>query len=247
MRTLLFLFLLTTLPAPAGDLDLYVKNRPFDGPTRQVGHEIFVPLDDLLRSLGCGWRVDHGRLMVSSRSSGEGPLLESVNSLVFDGRPVRVNQHRYTDRIYVSVAELAQAIGARFQLNPELGSADLYAPLAMAPPREDVVVTDGSGENSPLAVDKLSFDLAPSADEPTDREMRGYAIVQNRSPQWPVKSVVVRVTVVDGAGNVLGRFAEEYPSLAPGESVTYQFPVFVDFEGAEGVRPVIELEHAPLR
>jgi len=236
---------LLTVGAWAKDVQLFVKNQPFDGTTRLVGKELFAPLDDLLTSLGCSWQLGANALLqvqsVTERKTPPGPPLDSVASLSFDGRPVHVNQHLYAGRVFVDVRQFARAMGSPFRLNLGAGTADLYAPLA-AGGREEAVRSNGDGRTSPLLLDKLSYALEP---EQGRTLMRGYAVVKNQGAQ-PLRGVVVRVKVVDESGRVVGRLAESLGTLAAGQQATWQFPLWADYEaGARKLRPQVELEHLP--
>lgn len=241
------LLLLLGLLAPAAwakDVQLFVKNQPFEGTTRLVGRELFAPLDDLLTSLGCSWQLGADSLLrvqsVTERNTPPGPPLDSVASLSFDGRPVHVNQHLYAGRVFVDVRQFARAMGSPFRLNLGAGTADLYAPLA-ASGREEAIRTTGDGRTSPLTLSKVSYVLEP---EEGRTLMRGYAIVQNKGAQ-PLRGVVVRVQVVDESGRVVGRLAESLGTVAAGQQATWQFPLWADYDGRQKVRPQVELEYLP--
>lgn len=247
MRVIQVLLLvgLLTATAWAKDVQLFVKNQPFEGTTRLVGKELYAPLDDLLTSLGCAWQLDSNALLqvqsVSDRHTPPGPPLEAVASLSFDGRPVHVNQHLYAGRVFVDVRQFARAMGSPFRLNLGAGTADLYAPLTAAA-REQAVRTNGDGRTSPLSLLKLSYTLQP---EDGRNLMRGYTVVQNKG-ETPLRGVVVRVQVVDDSGRVVGRMAEGLGTLAAGQQATWQFPLWADYEGGpRKLRPQVELEHLP--
>ncbi|MBI3925194.1 MAG: hypothetical protein HY319_06610 [Armatimonadetes bacterium] len=235
------------VPAAGQPLELFVKNRPFDGQVRELEGELYAPLAELLQSLGCSWSVEESALVVDTSTAGGGPpLTQAYPTILVDGRPVRVNQHRLGGDIYVGVGELAQAVGAVYRKNHALGTADLYAPLAAGGGGGgSTVMTDGQGKNSPLVVEKLSYSLEPDPESGSSL-MRGYVVLRNRSDSRPVERVVIRVEVVDGVGRPCGRFAGSYAQLKPGERVTYQFPVWANHQSADRPHPVVQLEHQRL-
>ncbi|MEW6277093.1 MAG: hypothetical protein AB1758_00620 [Candidatus Eremiobacterota bacterium] len=250
MRLLIAFLLLSSLAA-AQPPELYVRNRLFDGPVRLVGQDLYAPLDDLLRSLGCTWEVVDGAVLMSGeraalarRAEGSGPnprLTESLR-LFWEGRLISPAAGVYQGRLYVSVPELARAVNAEYRVNPGLGTADLYSP-AFVPtvPERPVVAAGQSG--SPLELVTVSFGFTPSRDNPEVQCMRGYAVVRNRSTSQAVEGVTVKVEVVDPAGGVLARFSETFGKLGPGESLTYQFPVWPDEKSLPGLRPRVEVLH----
>lgn len=240
------LALVCCLLAPAGaeELELFVKNRAFQGDVRVVRGDLFARLDELLGSLGCSWSLEEGRLVIDTTGDREGPgLTEVYSTILVDGRPVRINQSQLGGEVYVAVAELADALGAVYRENSGLGTADLYAPLASSSgPQGDTVTTTGDGKNSPIVLEKLSFAL--STEPETGRlQMRGYAIVRNGSDKNTVERLVLRVEVQDAQGKSWGRFAQACASLSPGDRLTYQFPIWADYDKVLDPHPVLQVEH----
>lgn len=232
------------LPAQAqGRMDLFIRNRPFTGDSRMLGRELHVPLDDLLRDLDYSWTEEGDRLMIWSRPGG-GPRLEDrPRRLVVDGQAVQVAQETFAGRLYVWVADFARATGARFQANKDLGTADYFPASALGSGGETArLSTDGRGSNgSPMRLVDLSYRLeAPAgADHPV---LRGYAVVKNTGTA-KLEDVMLKVDIRDPKGAAHGGYTWAVGVLAPGEQLTWQFPVWTDFDGVQEPRPVLQIEH----
>ncbi|MCE7870080.1 hypothetical protein DYH09_06845 [bacterium CPR1] len=128
---LLVLLLLALLgPAQADSIELFVRNRPFEGPVRTVGSELYAPLDDLLRALGCSWEQDEAAISIRLGGNGSNPRLVESLPIFFEGRQIDPRGGMVQGRLYVSVSELARAVNSDYRLNRQLGTADFYAPTA---------------------------------------------------------------------------------------------------------------------
>lgn len=232
------------LPALAQErMELFIRNRPFTGQSRMLGKELHAALDDLLRDLDYSWTEDGDRLMIWSRPGG-GPRLEDrARRLVVDGQAVQVAQETFGGRLYVWVADFARATGARFQANKALGTADYFPASALGSGGETArKTTDGRGSNgSPVRLQDLKFRLeAPQgAEHPV---LRGYAVVQNTSGS-KVEDVLLKVDIRDPKGDSHGGYTWAVGSLGAGEQLTWQFPVWTDFDGVQDPRPVLQIEH----
>lgn len=227
----------------APGLELFVKNRPFTGETRTTRFGLAAPLDDLFEALGCSWTLVEDRMMVTSQREGGGKPLGEKRRVVFDGRVLRLPQYSLRGRVYVLVADLAAALGARYVVNRELGTADLHAPEGLRIPPGRVTTDGRTHDGSPLRLEALSYRLTP-AEEGLPPRLRGYAVVRNTGTR-PAREVLLRLQVVDPSGEVRGIFSRRFEVLAAGESVTWQFPVWTDYFGAGVVEPRLTIFHAP--
>lgn len=239
---LLFSVLGPALAAP-GKVDLYIRNRPFEGDSRVLRGEIYAALDDLLASLGLSWSPEGERLMVWSRTGGGPALTGEPLLLVVDGRVMQVPQEPFAGRVYVSVAEFARATGGRYNWNRGLGTADYY-PVASVPTGEGGPrrATDGKGSNgSPVRLVNLSYrvEAPPGSPHPV---LRGYAVLRNTGTA-AVEDLLLKVDILDSKGAPCGGFSRQVESLPPGQDLTWQFPVWTDFEKVADPHPSLDIEH----
>jgi hypothetical protein len=141
--------------------------------------------------------------------------------------------------VWVSVADFARTTGARYTWNRQAGSADFFPAAFVA--RHDSpnrVVTDGKGSNgSPLRLEGLSWRV--EGDPP---RMRGFAVVRNAGAT-PLRDVVLVLEVQDDAGRPCGGFSWPCGDLPPGKDLTWQFPIWTDYEAVRSPRPILRMEH----
>lgn len=218
MRRLL-LVLLLCLPAQGREVQLFVRNQPFQGETRYVFGELFAPLDELLQALGCSWQeFPEGYLWISQQETpaNHGPLRE-FRRLLLEGKPIQVGQQMYSGRVYVNVQQLAQVIGAPFRLNAAAGTADMLGSTLFG------TVLEGVQRGNPESPGDVTLeDLQWSVQTGPPERMLGFLRVRNRG-SLPLKSLVLRVAVRSGSKQ-LGRLAVRIPQLAPGATFSWQFP-----------------------
>jgi hypothetical protein len=229
------------LPATAdpGRVELFLRNRPFSGESRVLRGEVYAVLEDLLTALDLSWtRQDH-LLLVWSRPGGGPALTGPPLPLVLDGRNLRVPQEAFAGKVWVSVADFARTTGARYTWNRQAGSADFFPAAFVA--RHDSpnrVVTDGRGSNgSPLRLEGLSWRV--EGDPP---RMRGFAVLRNAGAT-PLREVVLVLEVQDDAGRSCGGFSWSCGDLPPGKDLTWQFPIWTDYESVRSPRPILRMEH----
>lgn len=232
--------------ASPGGVELFIRNRPLEGEVRVLGGEVYAPLEDLLRALELSWAPEGDRLMVWSRPGGGPSLPAEPRVLVLDGQVLLVPQEPFAGRLYIPVADFARVTGARYNWNRELGTADFF-PAASVAAGGGVGrrPTDGRGSNgSPLRLVALSHALAapPGASHPV---LRGYAVVRNAGTV-PLEDLVLKVEIRDEAGAVRGGFTWQAGRLPAGQELTWQFPLWTDFENAADPHPVMLFEHRPV-
>lgn len=240
--TVLLILLLTLAVLAQDSLQLFVRNRPFDGPVRSLGGDLYAPLDDLLRALGCGWQVQAGTaIQVRIGAPSEDPRLDKLLPILIEGRPVELGAGVYQGRLYCSVSSLARALNSEYRINRGLGTADLYAPAAHpASAAETRPVVRAGEQGSQVELSKVSFALTRDRDNPQLQILRGYAIVTNKGNT--VEGLTVKVAILDDQGKEVGRYGENLGKLPAGKSVTYQFPAWPNTTGAT-LKPKVEVFH----
>ncbi len=239
---LLLWLLVTCLPgwAAPGRVEFFVRNQPFAGEVRVLRGEVYAALDDLLRALDLSWEVREDRLMAWSRPGGGPPLTGDPQRLVLDGRILQVPQEAFAGRVFVAVSGFAELVGGRYSWNPQSGMADYFPRRgSSAGPR---LRTDGRGQGgSTLRLRETSF-LVERPDGSPQRVLRGYAVVTN-SGSRPLEDLLLGVEVRDAGGAVRGAFDWQVRRLEPGEELTWQFPLWTDFEQVTEPHPVLYFEH----
>ncbi len=242
---LLALFLALFLTVQAQEpMDLFVRNRPFDGPVRQVGGDMYAPLDDLLRALGCGWDADDTAILIHLGAPATDPRLQKMAPILVEGRPVEVGAGMYQGRLYCSVSALARAVGSDYRVNTTLGTVDIYAPAAL--PVSEAVdarpVVKAGEQGSQVELTKVSFGVTRDRDNPSLQYLRGYAIITNKARTGVVEGLNVKVEIRDVDGKLLGRFGETLGKLPAGRQVTYQFPAWPNVSNVD-LKPRVEVYH----
>lgn len=113
----------------AADLELFIKNRPFAGPTATRSGTLYASLDTLLGALGWSWRLSGDRVDIS-RTPGGGPTLPAGRVQLFlDNQPVSAGVIDVNGRAMVDVAGLAKSLGLSYKTSPAMGTADLHVPV----------------------------------------------------------------------------------------------------------------------
>lgn len=210
---------LALLAAPlAAEPQLFVRNQPFAGPVRWFPTRTLAPLDDLLDSLGCSWTQAEGRVEVrcTPRSDSGGPPLLKPAPIQLEGRPVRIEQHIQQDRVFVDVDQLAQALQCQYRRSPDGSTLDLYGPLLMQGLGEGALVGSADKPEFPMQV----LDTKIRLDE---GRVRGFVRFANRGTQ-AYRLVLVRVSLYEKNGRLLGRFGEVLHRMGPGQVASVQLP-----------------------
>lgn len=236
----LLLLALAVLARAQDRLELYVRNRPFDGPVRNVGGDLYAPLDDLLRALGCGWEQDDAAIQVHVGTPSADPRLDRQLPVLVAGRRVDLGAGLYQGRLYCSVRSLARVLNAEFRVNPGLGTADLYAPAALPLGESaDRPVVKAGEQGSAVEVGPLSFAMTRDPDRADLQYLRGYVVITNKGSET-VEGLNVKVEVQDPEGKVVGRFGENLGKLPAGRHITYQFPAWPGPAGTS-LKPRVEV------
>jgi hypothetical protein len=241
--TLLVAFFWAAAPTLAQTgLQLYVRNQPFQGLVRILGGDVYVPLEDMLSALDCSWKVQDDQIVVSSAPGGGPPLEAQKRLIIYEGRLLRLAQELYAGRLLVSVSQLAQGMGLGYRVNAATRTAEVYGRAESMASRPDLVRTTGSDGRSPLKLVALSHQMVSDPDGDGPPRLLGYAVVRNQGP-LPVKDVLLTVVICDGQGRSLARFSWICGDVAPGQEVSWQFPVWTNLERVEGAHPVLEIQH----
>lgn len=227
MKKLLLLALLTG--SAFAEPQLFVRNQPFDGPVRWFSTRTLAPLDGLLESLGCSWRLEEGKLQVQCQGKG-GPTLNQILPISLEGKPVRLEQHLQQDRIYVDVDQVAEALQCSYRRSPDGNTLDLYGPLLSQGLGQGSLRGDGKESGFPIQLQQLQIAPEPGL-------VRGYVRLRNEGQQ-PFKWVLVRVALYEKSGQVLARFSELLRDVQPGQNAYVQFPRLV----CNATSPVARIE-----
>ncbi|MGE0492277.1 MAG: hypothetical protein AB7S38_23900 [Vulcanimicrobiota bacterium] len=94
------------LVSPAWALEIYVNNRPYQGPTQGAADAIQLEAARLFELLGGDYQVKNDRILFGG---------ETLTLYTSQGQPM------------VSARELVDKIGGRYNYNTELGVLDIYA------------------------------------------------------------------------------------------------------------------------
>jgi hypothetical protein len=221
-------------------VEFFVRNQSFQGQVRILRGEVYAALDDLLAALDLNWEVREDRLMVWSRPGGGPALSGEPLRVVLDGRVLQVPQEAFAGRVYVALAGFAEVVGGRYTWNSQSGMADYYPTLSGSGSTR--LRTDGQGQNgSALRLRELSY-LVERPEGSPQRVLRGYAVVANVGPK-PLEDLVLRAQILDAEGAVRGGFGWQVRRLGPGQELTWQFPLWTDFEDVSEPHPVLYFEH----
>ncbi len=227
-------------------LELYVKNRAFDAPVREVRGELFAPLAELLDRLGCAWKsVDNILLIDTSDKAdfkGKSDIDEIYPIVLVDGRRVFLSQQKYGGKVYVPVRVLARELRIIYRINRSLGTVDLYWSNSGAVATSRYRISQEGGQGGIFKLERLSYRIEQDS-EGGYRQLRGYAILSNLSSGMVARRVKITVLIEDARGKVWGRFTQAFTDLGPGERLTYQFPVWTDYFSVGKVHPVISVSY----
>lgn len=120
------------ISAEAKDLELFVRNRPFEGVIVNQAGGINASLGDLLQSLGYSWTVSGRTINIVKEKfadSAEVPQLSGRYTLNMDGVGLPVTVKDINGVTCVNVEAFAKAAGLHYKANHALGCADLTAPV----------------------------------------------------------------------------------------------------------------------
>ncbi len=273
LRTLVVgvLLLATALVAGAADLELYVKNRPFTGPTLTRGGQIHAELGALLKALGFSWSVQ-GQQVAISRTAGGGPALPAgALELSLDGKPLVLPVSEIQGQPFVGLADLARAAGLSYRPSPQMGTADLNIPVTRAQvaakePRKPaetasggagtpaaptagaevpgrLIQTDGTNRKSPIQILNTDFLDTTTPGANFVGEVRTSTSILNSSDR-PLEEVTLYLRLMNLADEVVQEWKQSIGTMKPGARVDFtpEPPVWYNHNKIQVVPKVI-VEH----
>ena len=234
----------------AADLELYVKNRPFQGATVTRGGQLHAELGTLLQAIGYSWTLDGTRVDISRRSGGGPALVGSDLQLSLDGKPLALSLVEVQGRGFVSLVDLARVMGLSYRPMPALGMADLNVPVSRiqvsqtpaasdAPaspggsaasepgkPASDgskppgMVETDGTNRLSPIQVLKTDFSDSTTPGTSFVGEVRTSTSIRNGSDK-PLEKVTLHLRLMNLANEVVHEWTHPIGLMRPGAQVDF--------------------------
>ncbi len=273
LRTLVvgLLLLATALVARAADLELYVKNRPFSGPTLTRGGQLHAELGALLKALGFSWTVQGGQVAIA-RTSGGGPALPAGGlQLSLDGKPLALQVVEVQGAPFVNLADLARAAGLSYRPSPQMGTADLNVPVTRAQmaakePRKPaettsggaeapagsggvsqspggMIQTDGTNRKSPIQVLNTDFMDTTTAGAQFVGEVRTSTSIVNNSDR-PLEGVTLYLRLMNLADEVVQEWKQPIGTMKPHARVDFtpEPPVWYNYNKIQVV-PKVVVEH----
>jgi hypothetical protein len=253
----------------AANLELYVKNRPFQGTTLTRSGQLHAELGPILQAIGYSWTVDGTRVNISRRSGG-GPALTGVGLQPYlDGKPLSLPLVDVQGTSFVSLADLARVLGLSYRLNPALGTADLNVPVSRiqvrATPADSggtavadsgkpastssaktgMIETDGTNRLSPIRVLKTDFSDSTTPGTNFVGEVRTSTSIQNSSDK-PLEKVTLRLRLMNLANEVVQEWIHPIGLMRPGAQVDFtpEPPVWYNYNRIQ-VNPSVLVEHQP--
>lgn len=234
----------------AADLELYVKNRPFQGPTLTRGGQLHAELGSLLQAIGYSWTVDGTRVEISRRSGGGPVLAGSGLQPCLDGKPLALSLVEVQGRSFVSLADLARVMDLSYRPTPALGIADLNVPISRiqvraTPAASDapvasggataadsgkpastssdkpgMVETDGTNRLSPIQILKTDFSDSTTPGTSFVGEVRTSTSIRNGSDK-PLEKVTLYLRLMNLANEVVHEWVHPIGLMRPGAQVDF--------------------------
>ncbi|MGI5844669.1 MAG: hypothetical protein ACOX9B_10885 [Candidatus Xenobium sp.] len=258
----------------AANMELYVKNRPFQGTTLTRSGQLHAELGPLLQAIGYSWTVDGTRVNISRRSGG-GPALTGVGLQPYlDGKPLALPLIEVQGSPFVPLADLARGLGLSYRPNPDLGIADLNVPVSRIPVRETpadsgvtavadsgkpastssdkassaktgMIETDGTNRLSPIRILKTDFSDSTTPGTNFVGEVRTSTSIQNSSDK-PLEKVTLRLRLMNLANEVVQEWIHPIGLMRPGAQVDFtpEPPVWYNYNRIQ-VNPSVLVEHQP--
>lgn len=153
-RALAGMVLFSLLMMPVWAEQIYVRNKPYKGPSSGRGVQTYVGLPQLAQLLGARVVAEKGGFVVTrSQDQLPGQDKSAPGVVVVEGKVV--SSRTEGNQVMVSLKEAAEALGARVTVNAQLGTIDVSMPVAKieaAPPSP----SGGSASASPEAPSPLA-------------------------------------------------------------------------------------------
>lgn len=247
----------------AKDLELFVRNRPFEGVVVTQAGSLNASLGDLLQSLGYSWTVSDRTINVHKQKFSadvEVPKLSGRYSLQVEGVGVPVTVKDIKGVTCVNLEAFAKALGLTYKTNHALGCADLIAPVekskivdptASAPKKikskkpAGMVETNGQDGKSPLVLTDMPFQdsTIPNVEEGL---VRTSAVLQNTGDK-DITNVSMKLSVCNLNGDAYYSWEQHAPTIKAGD--VYNFnpdpPVWHNFSQLP-LKPMMSITHDPI-
>ena len=249
--------------ADAKDLELFVRNRPFEGVVVTQAGGMNASLGDLLQSLGYSWTVSGRTVNVHKQAFSpdvEVPKLSGRYALQLEGQGLPVTVKDIKGVTCVNVEVFAKAMGLTYKANHAMGCADLIAPVEKSkivdttqPAKKKVktkvaagmVETDGTDGKSPLVVIDMPLQdsTIPNVQEGL---VRTSATLQNTGDK-DITNVSMKLSVCNLNGDAYYSWDQYAPTIKAGE--VYNFnpdpPVWHNFSQLP-LKPMMKITHDPI-
>lgn len=267
------MFLLSpAVSADAYGYRLYVRNRPFAGPTSTVQGRVQAPVDEVLKALGYSWSLNGTTLEVASTGNGGNTVAPGIYTITFNGKPTGVVTAVKNNRTFVDVGSLAKGCGLAFTITEDLGTAELVIPRskvdvattttaaatanagkaekkAAKKPKLNAkgqIETDGSNLDSPIKVLDVPFvDTTTAAAEFVGEVRTSVSFVNGGTEDLTGVSVTLQITSPNG--DVFNEWKENIGILKAGAE--YNFipdpPVWFNYNKITA-SPKVIIAHDPL-
>lgn len=250
--------------AEAGELELFVRNRPFEGVVVNQAGGINASLGDLLQSLGYSWTVSGRELTIVKgkfADDAEVPALSGRYTLMMDGKGLPVTVKDINGVTCVNVEAFAKAAGLHYKANHALGCADLTAPVdkskivdttatvAKAKTSKAAggpVTTDGTDGKSPLRLIDMPYSDSSIPGQHYEGLVRTSAVITNTGSK-DITNVHMKLDVCNYNNDVYTSWEQTAPVIKAG--ATYNFnpdpPVWHNFSQIV-LHPKMTIVHDPI-
>ncbi|MBQ7567540.1 hypothetical protein IJT17_01905 [bacterium] len=250
--------------AEASDLELFVRNRPFEGVVVNQAGGMNASLGDLLQSLGYSWSVSGRTINIIKEKfadDAEVPPLSGRYTLTMDGVGLPVTVKDINGVTCVNVEAFAKAAGLHYKANHALGCADLTAPVdkskivdttvAKAKPAAkkapgQPVTTDGFDGKSPLRVIDMPYSDTSVPGQRYEGLVRTSAVITNTGDK-DITNVNMTLDICNYDGQSYYSWQQHAAVIKAGE--TYNFnpdpPVWHNYSLIV-LQPKMKIVHDPI-
>ncbi|MHB2019549.1 MAG: hypothetical protein ACYCW6_21605 [Candidatus Xenobia bacterium] len=156
------LVILNTPARSAQNTIVYVRNQPYQGTTLQQNGDIYLSLAGLLKALRFGWQVSGNTLTILPQGRPGVALKAPRYTYVYRGKTVSIPTIDQGSEPWVSLKGAAQALGAGYQYNSDLGIAEVYF-VSAAPPEAAASPSASASASASTAVTTSSASPAAAA------------------------------------------------------------------------------------
>ncbi len=226
--------------AEAKELELFVRNRPFEGVVIDQAGGLNASLGDLLQSLGYSWTVS-GRTVNIVKSkfpdNAQVPQLSGRYTLTMDGVGLPVTVKDINGVTCVNVEAFAKAAGLQYKPNHALGCADLIAPVekskivdttAAAKPAAAAkkapggpVTTDGYDGKSPLRIVDMPYTDSSIPGQHFEGLVRTSAVITNTGKK-DINNVNMKLDICNDNGDSYYSWNQHAAVIKAGATYNFQ-------------------------